>query len=93
MYLNHGCGVPGYLNPGAVVTIVVDVTKMKKQPSSSTHFIKKQVSIKPIKQFVERNFPLDSTFREIFLAEGDDIKIEEYIAKVPTWLRLAKKEL
>ena len=66
---------------------------MKKEPSPSAKLIKKKVSLKPIKQFVERNFPHDSTFREVFLAEEDDIKIEEYIAKVPTWLRLAKKEL
>ena len=86
-------GVPGYLNPGAVVTIVVVVKKMKKEPYPSTQSIKKVISIKPIKQFVERKFPYNSTFREIFLAEEDNIKIEEYIAKVVTWLRLAKKEL
>ena len=50
--------------------------------------MKKMIDIRSLKEFALREIPPDCPLREILLAEKDEIDADEFIVKVPVFLRL-----
>ncbi len=42
----------------------------------------------PIKQFAIEKVPKDSALRDVLLAEAEELTVEEFLVKMPTWLIL-----
>ena len=49
------------------------------------------VDIRPLKRMVKRDFPNDSSIRNVILSEPDSIPKEEYAIKLLVWLKLLPK--
>ena len=56
--------------------------------SQRAEIIKKSVDIVPLKKWVRKNMPLDSSLRELILIEGDKLTPEDFLSKIETWLTL-----
>ncbi len=50
--------------------------------------IKKSVDIVPLKNWVRKNMPLDSSLRELILLEEDKLTPEDFLSKMNTLLTL-----
>jgi hypothetical protein len=50
----------------------------------------KTVNIAKLKDFVARNFPPGSPLQVIFVDEDDELSAEDFLAKLPIWLKLSK---
>ena len=50
----------------------------------------KTVNIAKLKDFVVRNFPPGSPLQVIFVDEDDELSAEDFLAKLPIWLKLSK---
>ena len=48
------------------------------------------VSMQSLKQFAQEKLP-DSALKEILMSEGDEISAQEFIAKLPIYLKLLKR--
>ena len=48
------------------------------------------VSKQSLKQFAQEKLP-DSALKEILMSEGDEISAQEFIAKLPIYLKLLKR--
>ena len=48
----------------------------------------RSIDISPLKRFVETRLPLGSVTRSVIMGEPDTMSVEEFIARVPTWLRV-----
>jgi hypothetical protein len=51
--------------------------------------MKKMIDMRSLKEFALRELPADWPLREILLAEKDEIEADEFIVKVPIFLRLS----
>ena len=51
---------------------------------------KTYVSMQSLKQFAQEKLP-DSALKEILMSEGDEISAQEFIAKLPIYLKLLKR--
>ena len=49
---------------------------------------RKLIDMSRLKDFVECNFPPGEPIREVIICEKDIISAEEFLAKLPIWLKL-----
>jgi hypothetical protein len=56
--------------------------------SQRAEIIKKSLDIVPLKKWVRKNIPLNSSLRELILLEGDKLTPEGFLSKMETWLTL-----
>jgi len=54
---------------------------------------KGKVSIVGLKKFVKKELPENSVLRESILAEEDTITPEDYLAKIPIWLKMLTRKV
>jgi hypothetical protein len=53
---------------------------------------KSTVNITPVKRWVSTNLSQESRVRGLIMAERDMLSVEEYIAKIDTWIKLLRLE-
>jgi len=51
-----------------------------------------RVDLRPLKQFASENLGRQSALQEVLLAEKNEIPAAEFLAKLPTWLVLLRRE-
>jgi hypothetical protein len=82
------------------LSILYDTNKIKEMSSTQelnqeidipVTSLSKTIDITPFKQFVLK-LPNTSTFRNVILSEKDTMTTQEFLAKIKTWLALARLE-
>jgi len=66
-------------------------TEVNAEAPGQLNHAGRAVRLDPLKQFALR-LPQSSTLRSVLLAERDTLTVDEFLAKVDTWLRLARLE-
>ena len=46
------------------------------------------ISIKSLKEFAVKELPIGSPLREVLLSEPGELKVNEFLARLPVYLRL-----
>jgi len=49
-----------------------------------------RLGIRSLKQWAATSLPSSNYLREVLLMEPDELNVEEYLAKIPIWLKLQK---
>ena len=62
--------------------------KVKGTVSKRTPPGRKPIDMSRLKDFVECNFPPGAPIREVIICEKNIISAEEFLAKLPIWLKL-----
>lgn len=50
-----------------------------------------KVAMDALKEFARDNLTIGSTLREVIIAEDDNLSIEEFLGRIPPYLRLARR--
>ncbi len=53
----------------------------------------RKVALRGLKQFASDSLPSESLLRHLILTEPDEMETLAFLAKMDTWLRIAKREL
>ncbi len=53
----------------------------------------RKVALRGLKQFASDSLPPESLLRHLILTELDEMETLTFLAKMDTWLRIAKREL
>jgi len=51
--------------------------------------MQRTVNIRNLKDFATKELPVNSTLREVLLSEPDEVEVNEFLARLPVYLRLA----
>ena len=50
--------------------------------------MRNNINIKSLKEFAVKELPVDSPLREVLISEPDIVEVNEFLAKLPIYLRL-----
>jgi hypothetical protein len=54
--------------------------------------IRNVIRIGKLKQFVKKNFPIDSTLRNVIVMDKDILSREDYLSKIDIWMKIFRTE-
>lgn len=66
--------------------------KSQSCSSTVTMYPGGKINIRPLKEQVLSNFPVNSALREVVLSEPDEMTAEEFSIKLDNWLTLLRLE-
>jgi hypothetical protein len=62
---------------------------MKEQQELNDGVVRNKIDLSDLKKFALERLPANCPLREVLLAEGDEVEISTFLARLPVYLRLS----